>query len=107
MATINGSLNNTDYGDNFERDEEAGTYSYSLDVNGEGKLAFKVERRELTGNGSHWETIEEKSKVRGGSTLNGSFSAPETLGGQVELRFNFNREFLSKGVSYGLEYSKA
>ena len=106
MATITGGLHHTDYGDNEERDLEAGSYDYTLTVDGDGKLGFKVERRELTDNGARWVTIEEKSKVRGGTVLTGDFFAAETVGGQTEVRFNFNREFLSSGVDYTLEYAK-
>jgi hypothetical protein len=105
-GTITGTLHDADYGDNEDRDLEAGSYDYTLSVGGDGKLAFKVETRELTGGGARWVTVEEKSKIRGGTVLTGSFSADETVGGQTEVRFNFNREFLSRGVEYTLKFSK-
>jgi hypothetical protein len=105
-GTITGILHNADYGDNVDREVEAGTYDYTLSVGGDGKLAIKVETRRLTSGGANWVTVEEKSKVRGGTTLSGSFVAAETVGGQTEVRFNFNREFLSKGVDYSLKFSK-
>ena len=105
-GTITGDLRNSDYGDNVERAVESGTYDYSLAVSGDGKLAVKIETRELTGSGSRWVTVEEKSKVRGGTTLHGSFVAAETLAGNTDVRFNFNREFLGKGVDYTLTFDK-
>src|SRR4051812_35074968 len=105
-GTITGTLHDADYGDNVERAVTADSYDYTLTVGGEGKLALKVERKELTDSGAKWVTVEEKSKVRGGTVLSGSFEAqPATLIPTTELRFNFNREFLSRGVEYTLKFN--
>ena len=84
----------------------SGTYDYTLAVSGDGKLSFKVETLTPSDEGSRWVTVEEKSKVRGGTTLNGSFEAEPTLSPNTEVRFNFNREFLGKGVDYTLRYDQ-
>ena len=108
MASITGTLEHTNYGDNEERELEAGTYSYDLTASGEGKLSFKVETRVLDehGGGAHWETVERKEKIRDGS-FSGTFDAAATVGDQTLVRFNFNREFLGKAVDYQLDYVKA
>jgi hypothetical protein len=108
---ITGDLSGTDYGDNHERFLEEGTYDYTLKAKDSGgKLAFKVEVREYPELGEsgnpRWITIEEKSKIRGGSTLNGSFRASSSLETGAEVRFNFNREFLSHKVGYELTFEK-
>ena len=85
---------------------ETGTYDYTLTATREGKLSFKVQAREFEGNDS-WDTIEEKSKIRGGTTLQGSFFAESPpLDDEATIRFNFNREFASRAVGYELDFHK-
>ncbi len=109
-GTIMGELSGTDYGDNAERFLVEGTYNYTLKATDTGKLAFKVEVKdypELGESGKpHWRTVEEKSKIQGGSTLKGSFTASSSLETGAEVRFNFNREFLSHKVGYNLTFEK-
>lgn len=108
---INGELSGTDYGDNHDRFLEEGTYDYTLKaIDSQGKLAFKVEVKDYpelgeSGN-AHWRTVLQKSKIRGGTTLTGTFMANSTLETGAEVRFNFNREFLSHKVGYKLTFNK-
>ncbi|MEK6336481.1 MAG: hypothetical protein AABM67_16255 [Acidobacteriota bacterium] len=109
---ISGILSGTNYGENRDRFLEKGTYDYSLKVTDSGKLAFKVEVSE--DGKSRWLTIEDKSKVSGGNTLvgtfvvasNGSFNRSPSQGEGMEVRFNFNREFLSHKVGYELSFER-
>jgi hypothetical protein len=105
-GNVNGELKGTDYGDEVRREVAAGKYKYELGVGGDGKLALKVETRHLTTNGSNWVTVEKKSEVRGGANLDGYFDVEETTNGGGEIQFNFTREFLSKQVTYDLDYDK-
>ena len=108
MTTITGTLDGVDYGDNVTHGLTAGDYSYSLTNLGPGRLAFKVEVQDVPDLGddapSKWRTIEEKSKLPDGEVLEGKFTvAPGTLTYR-SVRFNFNREFLSKKTAYKLVY---
>jgi hypothetical protein len=110
MEPITGELSGTNYGDNKDRVLDEGTYDYTLKATDSGRLAFKVQVKEypeLGESGSpRWITVEEKSKINGGSTLKGSFVASSSLEAATEVRFNFNREFLSSKVGYNLTYAK-
>lgn len=101
MPTISGQLKGTNYGDNERLDVRAGDYGYTVSATGDGKLSFKVEAKNEHDN---WETVEQKSKIRGGTTLDGSFTVPAQSLDAGEVRFNFNREFLSSEVGYRLDY---
>jgi hypothetical protein len=102
MTTISGDLHNADYGDNVVRDMTAGVYEYTLTASDGGKLTFKVECKNDRDN---WETIEERQKIRD-AEVNGHFTVLDQTGGSSDVRFNFNREFLGKGVDYVLEYEE-
>ena len=108
--TIKEVLSGTNYGDNVQRFLEEGTYDYTLKATEGGKLAFKVEVKdypELGESGSpRWRTVEEKSKIQSGTTLRGDFVASSSLETGAEVRFNFNREFLSQKVGYELTFQK-
>ena len=108
---ITGELKGVDYGDNLVQGLTPGTYSYTLTNFGPGWLAFKVEVQTVAELGddekSKWHTIEEKSKIREGSELEGQFTVGEGTLSRPSVRFNFNREFLSKKTSYKLVYQSA
>lgn len=111
MTMITGELKGVDYGDNLVQGLTPGTYSYTLTNLGPGWLAFKVEVLVVPDLGDDarekWLTIEEKSKIREDSELDGTFTiTPGTLS-RPSVRFNFNREFLSKKTSYKLVYQPA
>ncbi len=111
MMTITGELKGVDYGDNLVQALAPGTYSYTLTNLGPGKLAFKVEVLDVPDLGddarSKWRTIEEKSKIRDGSELEGQFTVGPGVMLSPSVRFNFNREFLSQRTSYKLVYQPA
>ena len=108
--TIKGELSGTNYGDNQDRVLENGTYDYTLKATESGKLAFKVEVHdypELGESGNpHWRTILQKEKIDAPSTLKGNFVVSSSLEAGTEMRFNFNREFLSQKVGYNLTFEK-
>ena len=111
MTTITGTLEGADYGDNVDRDLTAGTYTYTLTNNGPGHLSFKVEEYLIPDTGeeglARWKTIEEKAKLAEGVNLGGTLKvgSQEQSHDPARVRFNFNREFLSKKTSYKLVFS--
>jgi hypothetical protein len=108
MSMITGALSGTDYGDNTVLGLTPGAYTYTLTNNGPGRLAFKVEVQTVADLGdsenTKWHTIEEKSKIADRTDLKGDFTVGVGVLSRPSVRFNFNREFLSKKTSYKLVY---
>ena len=104
-TTISGSLHDFDTKDTYEKLRVARRYTYTLRATGGGKLRFKLKYYsppELAeaGNGE-WYVLEDRSKIAGGTTLNGSFTVPETwASGKTSLKFIFSRGALTEGVEY-------
>jgi hypothetical protein len=114
-TTLSGELHNLDYNDDFQLTRTARTYNYDLTPSDGGKVSFKVEsfQPHYPGINSKWTTIEDKSKVSSGATLNGSFTVPKTKISDTQssdstlIRVTFAREVASAGVDYKLVFSPA
>lgn len=117
-TTLSGDLHDLDYSDKFELVRTARTYNYELTASGGGKVSFKVEwyHPPLLGEvgvSGQWWSLEDKSKVASGTTLNGSFIVPKhnidssSSSDQTQIRLIFSREFASAGVNYKLFFEPA
>lgn len=113
-TTITNDLHGTNTSDMFEFLRDARKYNYSVRASGGGNLSFRVEwmltmHPQGQPNKEIWSKIEDKSKIQSGTTLNGSFSAPESFpkSGQARIRLYFTRAVLSEGVDYHFEMSPA
>lgn len=114
-TTLSGELHNLDYSDDFQLTRSAASYKYELTPSGGGRVSFKVEsfQPHYPGIASKWTTIEDKSKVSSGATLNGSFTVPITKISDTDtsnstlIRVTFSREFASQGVDYKLFFDPA
>ena len=114
-TTLSGDLHNLDYSDDYQLTRTADSYKYELTPSGGGRVSFKVEsfQPHYPGIPSKWTTIEDKSKVSSGATLNGSFTVPSTQISASDstnstlIRVTFSREFASNGVDYKLYFYPA
>jgi hypothetical protein len=114
-TTLSGELHNLDYSDDYQLTRTADSYKYELTPSGGGRVSFKVEsfQPHYPGIPSKWTTIEDKSKVSSGATLNGSFTVPSTQISASDstnstlIRVTFSREFASNGVDYKLYFYPA
>ena len=113
MTTINGDLHGVHYeytSNTFGLVPQ--TYSYELTASGGGRVAMKIEYEELpelgeVGVAAHWVTLEDKSKIQSGTSLNGKFTAPKSSYPLANIRFKFSREVLSDGVDFKLTFEPA
>ncbi|WP_164115243.1 hypothetical protein [Sphingorhabdus sp. Alg239-R122] len=117
MPTIRNDLRKGDYRDAFDRYLEPGRYRYTLTASGGGKVAFKVREHTRQGEGKRirkWKIlIEPKSRISGGSELDGEFLVHEDKlfrdsepAETTRTQFIFTRKAFSAGVDYEIDYDK-
>ena len=113
-TTIADDLHGTDTKDTYETSKVPRTYNYKLKVWDGGHLRFKIEYYcpvllGESGDG-HWYTLEERSRISSGTTLEGSFTMPAvklsstTVAEKTTVKFIFSRGVLTEGVSYELYF---
>ncbi len=94
MVTIEGTLSGTDNRDKCSYQLEEGEYTYNLSAGGKGRVGLKIRTKNFQIEGKKirtWKTIvEKKSKIRGGTSLQGSF----TVGAGLDISENSVVEFI-------------
>ncbi|MEM7038001.1 MAG: hypothetical protein AAF570_13540 [Bacteroidota bacterium] len=96
-TTLKGTLHGTDTKDTCEIYRKARKYKFTCSAEGGGNLRLKIKA-----NDGNWDTIVDRSRINGGSTISGSFTAPvdPDEDGKARLKVIFSRGALTRGVDY-------
>lgn len=110
-GTVSGELKGLDYKDERAYTLEPGTYVYTLQASGEGRVAFKVYQEIGRKDKKDQRTkIEDKSKIQENTTLDGKFTVDKNewpAGSGTPVEFVFSRAAASKKISYELSYKRS